>query len=436
MHSQQPPTPSKHAMTKSPWKWVPTLYLGTGPAQVAATTLSMLLYKQLGLTNAEITLYTAWFFLPQVLRPLWAPLIELTKSRRWWVVAMQLLVGAAFGGVAFTIPTAYWLQGTICFFLLLAFSGAIYDTAVDSFYSVSLDDDAQQHFTGIRSAFYRLSIIFAQGFLVMVAGNLQLLYRNSISLSWSLVFYAAAGLFIALWLWHRAILPHARADEGRYDWSGDLPADLSDLWHEMRRRLHSFVTKYERRRVVATLFFIVAFLLPEALLSKVSMLFLVDAEHNGGLGLSPQEFGWVQGTVAVVALSLGSLAGGIVVNRDGLRRWLWPMTAATNLPHLLYLYLALTQPGGLLPITLCIFVHQFGCAFGTTVYLLQLIHYSRGPHQTTHHLLCTALMTASFVLPSMFSGALQMALGYPAFFLMVLACGGFSFLSMALLPKR
>ena len=423
-------------MTKSPWKWVPTLYLGTGPAQVAATTLSMLLYKQLGLTNAEITLYTAWFFLPQVLRPLWAPLIELTKSRRWWVVAMQLLVGAAFGGVAFTIPTAYWLQGTICFFLLLAFSGAIYDTAVDSFYSVSLDDDAQQHFTGIRSAFYRLSIIFAQGFLVMVAGNLQLLYRNSISLSWSLVFYAAAGLFIALWLWHRAILPHARADDGRYDWSGDLPADLSDLWHEMRRRLHSFVTKYERRRVVATLFFIIAFLLPEALLSKVSMLFLIDAEHNGGLGLSPQEFGWVQGTVAVVALSLGSLAGGIVVNRDGLRRWLWPMTAATNLPHLLYLYLALTQPGGLLPITLCIFVHQFGCAFGTTAYLLQLIHYSRGPHQTTHHLLCTALMTASFVLPSMFSGALQMALGYPAFFLMVLACGGFSFLSMALLPKR
>ena len=423
-------------MTKSPWKWVPTLYLGTGPAQVAATTLSMLLYKQLGLTNAEITLYTAWFFLPQVLRPLWAPLIELTKSRRWWVVAMQLLVGAAFGGVAFTIPTAYWLQGTICFFLLLAFSGAIYDTAVDSFYSVSLDDDAQQHFTGIRSAFYRLSIIFAQGFLVMVAGNLQLLYRNSISLSWSLVFYAAAGLFIALWLWHRAILPHARADEGRYDWSGDLPADLSDLWHEMRRRLHLFVTKYERRRVVATLFFIVAFLLPEALFSKVSMLFLVDAEHNGGLGLSPQEFGWVQGTVAVVALSLGSLAGGIVVNRDGLRRWLWPMTAATNLPHLLYLYLALTQPGGLLPITLCIFVHQFSCAFGTTAYLLQLIHYSRGPHQTTHHLLCTALMTASFVLPSMFSGALQMALGYPAFFLMVLACGGFSFLSMALLPKR
>lgn len=423
-------------MTKSPWKWVPTLYLGTGPALVATTTLSMLLYKQLGLTNAEITLYTAWFFLPQVLRPLWAPLIELTKSRRWWVVAMQLLVGAAFGGVAFTIPTAYWLQGTICFFLLLAFSGAIYDTAVDSFYSVSLDDDAQQHFTGIRSAFYRFSIIFAQGFLVMVAGNLQLLYRNSISLSWSLVFYAAAGLFIALWLWHRAILPHARADEGRYDWSGDLPADLSDLWHEMRRRLHSFVTKYERRRVVATLFFIVAFLLPEALLSKVSMLFLVDAEHNGGLGLSPQEFGWVQGTVAVVALSLGSLAGGIVVNRDGLRRWLWPMTAATTLPHLLYLYLALTQPFGLLPITLCIFVHQFGCAFGTTAYLLQLIHYSRGPHQTTHHLLCTALMTASFVLPSMFSGALQMALGYPAFFLMVLACGGFSFLSMALLPKR
>ena len=125
-------------MTKSPWKWVPTLYLGTGPALVATTTLSMLLYKQLGLTNAEITLYTAWFFLPQVLRPLWAPLIELTKSRRWWVVAMQLLVGAAFGGVAFTIPTAYWLQGTIYFFLLLAFSGAIYDTAVDSFYSVSL----------------------------------------------------------------------------------------------------------------------------------------------------------------------------------------------------------------------------------------------------------------------------------------------------------
>ena len=173
---------------RSPWLWVPSLSFADGLPLVTIMTLSVILYKQLGLSNAEITFYTSWLYLPWILKPVWSPLINVVKTKRWWIVLTEVLLGAAFGGVAFTIPTSFWLQGSLFFFWVIAFAGASHCISADGFYMLGLNTHQQATFMGIRSLFDRLATIFAQGVLVMIAGNLQVVFRNSISYSWSLTF--------------------------------------------------------------------------------------------------------------------------------------------------------------------------------------------------------------------------------------------------------
>ena len=189
-----------------PWAWVPTLYLGESLPFSAVMLISVIMFKDFGLTDGQITVYTGWLGLPWVIKPLWSPFVDNFKTKRWWITGMQLLIGAAFGGVAFTIPTSFWLQGSLFFFWVMAFSSATHDIAADGFYMLGLDQHQQAWFVGIRSTFYRLATIFGQGVLVMIAGNLQVVFRNTIRYSWSLMFYGVAGLFIALWLYHSYIL--------------------------------------------------------------------------------------------------------------------------------------------------------------------------------------------------------------------------------------
>jgi PAT family beta-lactamase induction signal transducer AmpG len=381
-------------------------------------TISLVLYKQLGLSNAEITFYTSWLYLPWVIKPLWSPFIDLIKTKRWWIVSMELLVGAAFGGVAFTIPTQFWLQGTLFFFWVMAFSSATHDIAADGYYMLGLDEHQQAWFVGIRSTFYRLATIFGQGVLVMIAGNLQVIYRNSISYSWSLMFYGVTGLFIALWLWHSAILPRPKEDAPRED------VNARTIWKEF---VNTIITFFQKPQVVAGILFMLFYRMPEGLLAKVSALFLIDAAHNGGMGLSPQEYGLVQGTVGVIGLTLGGILGGICAGRDGLKRWLWPMVCAITLPDIVYVYLSYALPESLLVINVCVFIEQFGYGFGFTAYMLYLIYYSQGNFKTSHYALCTAFMALSMMIPGLFAGALQESVGYRAFFIIVMICCAITF---------
>jgi PAT family beta-lactamase induction signal transducer AmpG len=402
----------------NPWSWVPTLYFAEGLPYVAVMTISLVLYKQLGLSNAEITFYTSWLYLPWVIKPLWSPFIDLIKTKRWWIVSMELLVGAAFGGVAFTIPTQFWLQGTLFFFWVMAFSSATHDIAADGYYMLGLDEYQQAWFVGIRSTFYRLATIFGQGVLVMIAGNLQVVYRNSISYSWSLMFYGVTGLFIALWLWHSAILPRPKEDAPRED------VNARTIWKEF---VNTIITFFQKPQVVAGILFMLFYRMPEGLLAKVSALFLIDAAHNGGMGLSPQEYGLVQGTVGVIGLTLGGILGGICAGRDGLKRWLWPMVCAITLPDIVYVYLSYALPESLLVINVCVFIEQFGYGFGFTAYMLYLIYYSQGNFKTSHYALCTAFMALSMMIPGLFAGALQESVGYRAFFIIVMICCAITF---------
>lgn len=412
---------------KSPWSWVPTLYFAEGLPYVAVMTISLILYKQLGLSNSDITYYTSWLYLPWVIKPLWSPFIDLFKTKRWWITTMQLLIGAAFGGVAFTIPTSLWLQGSLFFFWIMAFSSATHDIAADGFYMLGLTQHDQALFVGIRSTFYRLATIIGQGILVMIAGNLQLIFRNSIPYSWSLMFYGVTGLFIGLWLWHSYILPHPSEDEPNthiVDIEGDgISDDVSSVSPSsiIKNFCHTVRTFFCKEQVIVGILFMLLYRMPEGLLVKVSALFLIDAEHNGGLGLSPQEYGLVQGTVGVIGLTLGGILGGMCAGHDGLKKWLWPMVCAITLPDVVYVYMAYAMPSNLFIINACVFVEQFGYGFGFTAYMLYLIYYSRGNYKTSHYALCTALMALSMMIPGLFAGALQETVGYRSFFLIVMA---------------
>ena len=396
---------------RNPWAWVPTLYFAEGVPYVAVMTISLIMYKRLGMSNADITLYTSWLYLPWVIKPLWSPFIDMLKTKRWWIVTMQLLIGAALAGVAFTIPGPWWLQASLCFFWLMAFSSATHDIAADGFYMLGLDQHEQAYFVGIRSTFYRIATIFSSGLLVGLAGALQVLTRN-IRYSWSLVFYLMAGLFIALWLYHSWALPKPSEDGEK------TQKTVSGILNEFKETLFTF---FQKPQVWIGLCFMLFYRMPEGLLAKVSALFLVDVAHKGGLGLSDGEYGLVQGTVGVIGLTLGGILGGICASRDGLKRWLWPMVMAITLPDLVYVYLSYVLPSSLLVINVCVFIEQFGYGFGFSAYMLYLIYYSQGNHKTSHYALCTAFMALSMMIPGLFAGALQEAVGYQVFFLIVVA---------------
>jgi PAT family beta-lactamase induction signal transducer AmpG len=408
---------------RTPWAWVPTLYFAEGVPYVAVMTISLIMYKRLGLSNSDITLYTSWLYLPWVIKPLWSPFVDMLRSKRWWIVSMQILIAAALGGVAFTIPGPWWLQGSLCFFWLMAFSSATHDIAADGFYMLGLDQHEQAYFVGIRSTFYRIATIFSSGLLVGLAGALQVITRN-IRYSWSLVFYLMAGIFIGLWLYHHWALPKPSEDgEKEKKTAHDI---INEFWKTL-------VTFFQKPQVWAGICFMLFYRMPEGLLAKVSALFLVDASHNGGLGLSDGEYGLVQGTVGVIGLTLGGILGGFAAARDGLKRWLWPMVLAITLPDLVYVYLSYVMPSDLLVINVCVFIEQFGYGFGFSAYMLYLIYYSQGEHKTSHYALCTAFMALSMMIPGLFAGALQEAVGYQTFFLIVIGACSLTYIVTAFL---
>lgn len=396
----------------NPWGWIPSLYFAEALPYVAVMTISITMYKRLGISNAEIAFYTSWLYLPWVIKPLWSPFVDLIRTKRWWILVMQLLIGAALGGVAFTIPTSHFFQASLACFWLMAFSSATHDIAADGYYMLELDSHEQSLYVGIRSTFYRIATIAGQGGLLALAGLLET-YTRRIAYSWSLTFYFLAAVFIALMLYHTVALPRA---------ARDVPlkqANARQLLKDFHVTLISFFQKPQCR---TALIFMLLYRLPEALLVKISGLFLIDSIGNGGLGLSPQEQGMAQGTIGVIGLTIGGILGGIAAAKDGLRKWLWPMVWCLTLPDLVYVLLSYYQTQNFLLISASFFIEQFGYGFGFTAYMLFLLYYSRGSRQTSHYALCTGFMALSMMLPGMIAGWLQEQVGYFHFFLIVMLC--------------
>lgn len=396
----------------SPWAWIPTLYFAQGLPYVAVMTISVIMYKRLGISNADLAFYTGWLSLPWVIKPLWSPFIDLIKSKRWWITTMQLLIGAGLAGIAFTVPTSYFFQLTLAVFWLLAFSSATHDIAADGFYMLGLSSHEQALFVGIRSTFYRIATIAGQGLLIMLAGRLETSTQN-IPFAWSITFMVLSGVFVALWGYHKFVLPRPHSDASAHQVS------TSTLMHEFWA---TFVSFFRKEQAGIAILFMLLYRLPEAQLAKMSIPFLIDPIEQGGLGLTTEQIGWVQGTVGIIGLTLGGILGGIAVSHGGLKRWLWPMVWAISLPDIVYVYLSYVQPESLLLVNTFVFIEQFGYGFGFTAYMLYLIYFANGEHKTAHYAICTAFMALGMMIPGMVAGWLQETMGYQHFFIWIMAC--------------
>jgi PAT family beta-lactamase induction signal transducer AmpG len=396
----------------SPWAWIPTLYFAQGLPYVAVMTISVIMYKRLGISNADLAFYTGWLSLPWVIKPLWSPFIDLIKTKRWWITTMQLLIGAGLAGIAFTLPTSYFFQLTLAVFWLLAFSSATHDIAADGFYMLGLSSHEQALFVGIRSTFYRIATIAGQGLLIMLAGRLETSTQN-IPFAWSITFMVLSGVFLALWGYHKFVLPRPHSDASAHQVS------TSTLMHEFWA---TFVSFFRKEQAGIAILFMLLYRLPEAQLAKMSIPFLIDPIEQGGLGLTTEQIGWVQGTVGIIGLTLGGILGGIAVSHGGLKRWLWPMVWAISLPDIVYVYLSYVQPESLLLVNTCVFIEQFGYGFGFTAYMLYLIYFANGEHKTAHYAICTAFMALGMMIPGMVAGWLQETMGYQHFFIWIMAC--------------
>ena len=398
-------------IVRKPWLWVPSLYIAEGIPYILAVTVSVVLYKRLGISNKDIALYTSWLYLPWVIKPLWSPFVDLFRTKRYWILLMQLLIGASLACIAFTLPAGRFFQYTLAFFWLMAFSSATHDIAADGFYMLGLTDDLQAAFAGVRTTFYRIATIGTKGGLVIFAGYLEERGRD-VPAAWSIAFFTAAAAFGALFLYHFFVLPLPTADHSaNRNPSTSLTANF----------LHIFGVFFKKKRIVTILAFFLFYRLAETQLVKIIVPFLLDPRSKGGLGLSTSEVGIIYGTVGVLALMLGGLLGGVAVYRKGLRFWIWIMACAMHLPNLVFVYVSQALPQNVYLVNLCVAVEQFGYGFGFTAYTMVMLMVSEGEYKTVHYALSTGIMALGMMVPAMFSGWLQEQLGYQNYFLWVMA---------------
>ena len=413
--------------SNNPWWWIPTLYFAEGIPYFVVNNISVVMFNNMGMSKGDMAMYTSLLYLPWVIKPLWSPFVDIIKTKRWWVLVMQVLMSAAFAFAAFTLPSpsaeliasgatpVSLFSVTLVLFWITAFASATHDIAADGFYMLALKPGDQSLFVGIRSTFYRLSSIFGQGVLVVIAGLLET-RLGDVPKAWSITLLISAIMFSCITFWHIFRLPEPAADASKIE---DKGQSAMAIVKEFGR---TFVTFFQKKHIWMAMAFMLLYRLPEAFLVKMMNPFLLDGQPAGGLGLSTESVGFVYGTVGVAALTVGGILGGIAASKWGLKKSLWPMALSLTLPCLSFVFLAAFQPSNIWVIGSCVALDQFGYGFGFTAYMLYLIYFSDGEFKTAHYSLCTAFMALSMMIPGMVAGYIQEALGYTKFFGFVMLC--------------
>lgn len=411
----------------SPWAWVPTLYFAQGIPYFIVNNISVLMFAKMGVPNGEMALFTSLLYLPWTIKPFWSPFVDIIKTKRWWIISMQIMMSIAFILLTLFIPRpdeAIMAAGqtpislftiTLMLFIITAFASATHDIAADGFYMLALTQSDQAAFVGIRSTFYRLASIFGQGVLVAIAGAIELKYNN-IPLSWTITLLVTAVIFSGVTFYHLFALPKPASDKPI------LTAGASSTKEIFKEFGRTFKTYFTKSGVVLAIVFMLLYRLPEAFLIKMCMPFLVASKETGGLGLSTAEVGIAYGTIGVIFLTIGGILGGLFASRIGLKKSIWWMAACMTLPCMTFVYLAIWQPDSLFAISTAIAIEQFGYGFGFTAYMLYMMYFSEGEFKTSHYAICTAFMALSMMIPGMFAGYIQEAIGYINFFWMVMVC--------------
>lgn len=395
---------------RSPWLWVPSIYMAEGIPYMIVMTVSVVMYKKLGLSNTDIALYTSWLYLPWVIKPLWSPFVDLFRTKRFWIVAMQLAIGGSLACVALTLPASDFVRYSLAMLWIMAFSSATHDIAADGFYMLGLTTPQQAAFVGIRTVFYRVATIASKGGLVILAGTLED-HGYPIASAWSITFVVIAAVFLALCLYHFFILPYPRTD---------CSAPFTKGRGVVAEYFRIITLFFRQKDIIAIICFFLFYRFAEAQLVKMVAPFLLDARDKGGLGLTTAEVGWIYGTVGVVALMLGGLLGGYAIYRNGLKFWLWPMAIIMHVPDFIFVYLSHAQPDHLWIIGSAVAVEQFGYGFGFTAYTMYMIMVSQGEYKTVFYAIGTGIMALGMMLPAMSSGWIQEQLGYINFYYWIL----------------
>ena len=405
------------------WLWIPSLYFASGLPYHAITSVSDIMYKDMGIDNTSIALYTSILLIPWTIKPLWSPFVEMIGTRRRWTLYAQLLLAVCFAAIALAVPSASFLILTLAAFMIGAFVSSTHDIALDGFYILALPQEKQSFFSGIRNTFYRIATVFSSGILVMLASWLCD-YLGDKSYAWSATFAVTAVIMAILFLYHRRTLPEPSADVSR------TPDSIKGLFSNFGDIIKTY---FQKPGIWTALLFLLLFRFPEAQLVKIGKLFLMDDAINGGLALDKGDIGFIYGVIGVVGLIIGGIAGGICISRKGLKYWLWPMVIAISLPDAVYLYMSMAQTTDLAVIGSCIFIEQLGYGFGFTAYTLYMIYFAQGKYPTAHFAISTAFMSLGMMLPGMVSGYIQEWAGYNNFFIWVMICTVVTFIVSALI---
>lgn len=395
---------------KSPWAWVPTLYLLEGLPYAIVNTVALAVFKDMGVDNGTLGPLTTLISLPWLIKPLWSPFMDIFRSKRWWILLTQTLMAIVVALTAILLPFCS-MTLLIILFTIVAFASATHDISADGYYMLALDRQRQSTFVGIRNTFYRGGLVLGQGLVVMLAGWLQK-RGGDVPRAWSLVLTGCAVVMAVIAVYHIFCIPKPVEDEDRRD-----KRTARQIFSEFGE---SFRTFFLKTGVWWAIAFMLLYRLPEALSLNLLYPFFKDGAEVGGLAAGTEIYGLVYGTFGVVALLLGGILGGIYASRKGLRRSMWPMALALALPCAVYLIMAVTRPESVWVIGGYIVLDQFGYGFGFTAYTLFMMQFVDGPLKTSHYAICTAFMWLSMKLPALFAGYVQQAVGYVGFFTIVM----------------
>ena len=440
---------------KSPWWWVPTLYFTEGIPYFLVNSISVMLFAKMGVPNDQLAFFTTLLYFPWFLKGLWSPFIDVIRTKRWWIITMQALLTVLCILLTLTLPQpdaeiinakateVSTFRFTLILFIIAAFASATHDIAADGYYMLAHDKKSQATFVGIRSTFYRIASVFAQGVLVYIAGRIETNTGN-IPLSWQVTLGITSLLMFLVTLYHTFFLPHSE------DYHPHTVTHTKNIWREI---IDSFATFFTKKGCALAIAFMLLYRLSEGFLIKLCQPFLVDTRTithrtgsflgidyqqviGGGLGMNTDTVGLIYGTIGVICLLLGGILGGIYISRRGLKRSLWLMAAALTLPSFVYVYLSIAQPTSEWIIGTAVCIEQFGYGFGFTAYMLFMMHFSEGPYKTSHYAICTAFMALSMMIPGFIAGTLEMMVGYSTFFWIANSCSITTFIITYFVYKK
>ncbi|MEG0807291.1 MAG: MFS transporter [Alistipes sp.] len=406
----------------NPLKWVPSVYFAMGMPFVFLSMAAVLLFSDMGVGDAKITFWTSLLILPWSLKPLWSPLLEMFKTKKFFLVGTQIITGASFALMAFSLPLPNFFTYSIALMGVIALSGSTHDIAGDGLYLSALDARTQAKYIGWQGAFYNLAKILTMGGLVTLAGVLS--DHFGVIRAWMIVVGVCSAIMLLLAFYHMRVLPTGGAEH--------KTTNLRQAFAELKEIFLEFLHK---KYIAFYIAFIILYRLGEGFALKVVPLFLKAPVSRHGLGLSTGDIGMVYGTFGVVAFILGSILAGYYISSFGLKKTLFSLCCVFNIPFVVYLMFALFQPSSLLVIGGGIVLEYFGFGFGfvgLTLFMMQQV--APGKHAMAHYAFASGIMNLGVMLPGMVSGYLSDLMGYRLFFLCVMLATIPAFLATWFVP--